>query len=91
MSAKDLKLSESDDDKSKSTLVAVKKLKSDSPNTTKEAFEKEVNFMSNLTDRNVNCVLGVCNDAPFVMMDYIEKLRSLNPYLQNEVQNTEDN
>ena len=32
LSAKDLRLSESDDDKSKSTLVAVKKLKSDAPN-----------------------------------------------------------
>ena len=48
LSAKDLRLSESDDDKSKSTLVAVKKLKSDAPNATKEAFEKEVNFMSKL-------------------------------------------
>ena len=52
LSAKDLRLSESDDDKSKPTLVAVKKLKSDAPNATKEAFEKEVNFMSRLTDRN---------------------------------------
>ena len=33
LSAKDLRLSESDDDKSKSTLVAVKKLKSDAPNS----------------------------------------------------------
>ena len=49
LSAKDLRLSESDDDKSKSTLVAVKKLKSGAPNATKEAFEKEVNFMSRLT------------------------------------------
>ena len=49
LSAKDLRLNESDDDKSKSTLVAVKKLKSGAPNATKEAFEKEVNFMSRLT------------------------------------------
>ena len=40
-----MRLSESDDNKSKSTLVAVKKLKSDAPNATKEAFEKEVNFI----------------------------------------------
>ena len=59
LSAKDLKLSESDD-KTKSTLVAVKKLKSDALNTTKEAFEKEVNFMSRLTDRNIIHILGVC-------------------------------
>ena len=57
LSAKDLKLSESDDDKSKSTLVAVKRLKSGAPNATKEAFEKEVNFMSRLTDRNVIRIL----------------------------------
>ena len=82
LSAKDLRLSESDDDKSKSTLVAVKKLKSDAPSTTKEAFEKEVNFMSRLTDRNVICILGVCHeDTPFIMMEYMEK-GDLNQYLQ---------
>ena len=82
LSAKDLRLSESDDDKSKSTLVAVKKLKSGAPNTTKEAFTKEVNFMSRLTDRNVIRILGVCyEDAPFIMMEYMEK-GDLNQYLQ---------
>ena len=82
LSAKDLRLSESDDDKSKSTLVAVKKLKSDAPNVTKEAFEKEVNFMSRLTDRNVIRILGVCyEDTPFIMMEYMEK-GDLNQYLQ---------
>ena len=82
LSAKDLMLNESDDDKSKSTLVAVKKLKSDAPNATKEAFEKEVNFMSRLTDRNVICILGVCyEDTPFIMMEYMEK-GDLNQYLQ---------
>ena len=81
LSAKDLRLSESDD-KSKSTLVAVKKLKSDAPNTTKEAFEKEVNFMSKLTDGNVIRMLGVCyEDAPFIIMEYMEK-GDLNHYLQ---------
>ena len=82
LSAKDLRLSESDDDKSKSTLVAVKKLKSDAPSTTKEAFEKEVNFMSRLTDRNFIRILGVCyEDTPFIMMEYMEK-GDLNQYLQ---------
>ena len=82
LSPKDLRLSESDDDKSKSTLVAVKKLKSDAPNVTKEAFEKEVNFMSRLTDRNVIRILGVCyEDTPFIMMEYMEK-GDLNHYLQ---------
>ena len=82
LSAKDLRLSGSDDDKSKSTLVAVKKLKSDAPNATKAAFEKEVNFMSRLTDGNVIRILGVCyEDAPFIMMEYMEK-GDLNQYLQ---------
>ena len=83
LSAKELRLSESDDDKSKSTLIAVKKLKSDAPSATKEAFEKEVNFMSRLTDRNVIQVLGVCHeDTSFIMMEYMEK-GDLNQYLQN--------
>ena len=82
LSAKDLRLSESDDDKSKSTLVAVKKLKSGAPNATKVAFEKEVKFMSRLTDRNVIRILGVCyEDTPFIMMEYMEK-GDLNQYLQ---------
>ena len=82
LSVKDLRLSESDDDKSKSTLVAVKKLKSDAPSTTKEAFEKEVNFMSRLTDGNVIRILGVCHeDTPFIMMEYMEK-GDLNQYLR---------
>ena len=82
LSAKDLKLSESDDDKSKSTLVAVKKLKSGAPNATKDAFEKEVNFMSRLTDRNVIRILGVCyEDTPFIMMEYMER-GDLNQYLK---------
>ena len=82
LSAKDLRLSESDDDKSKSTLVAVKKLKSGAPNATKDAFEKEVNFMSRLTDRNVIRILGVCYEGtPFIMMEYMEK-GNLNQHLQ---------
>ena len=84
LSAKELRLSmsESDDDKSKSTLVAVKKLKSGAPNASKEAFEKEVIFMSRLTDRNVIRILGVCyEDTPFIMMEYMEK-GDLNQYLQ---------
>ena len=82
LNAKELRLSESDDDKSTSTLVAVKKLKSDATNATKEAFEKEVYFTSRLTDKNVICILGVCyEDTPFIMMEYMEK-GDLNQYLQ---------
>ena len=82
LSAKDLRLSESDDDKNKSTLVGVKKLKPGAPNATKEAFEKEVDFMSRLTDKNIIRILGVCyEDTPFIMMEYMEK-GDLNQYLQ---------
>ena len=82
LSPKDLKVSESDDDKNKSTLVAVKKLKSDAPSTTKEAFEKEVIFMSKLNDKNVIRILGVCYEGtPFIMMEYMEN-GDLNQYLQ---------
>ena len=82
LSPKDLKMSKSDNDKSKSMLVAVKKLKSGAPSTTKEAFEKEVNFMSRLNDKNVIRILGVCHeDTPFIMMEYMEK-GDLNHYLR---------
>ena len=82
LNPKQLRVSESDEDKSKSTLVAVKKLKSDAPSTTKEAFEKEVNFMTRLNDKNVIRILGVCyEDTPFIMMEYMEK-GDLNQYLR---------
>ena len=76
-------MSESDEDKTRSTLVAVKKkLKSDAPNVTKEAFEKEVTCMSRLKNKNVIQILGICyEDTPFIMMEYMEK-GDLNQYLQ---------
>ena len=82
LSPKDLRVSKTDNDKSKSMLVAVKTLKSGAPSTTKEAFEKEVNFMSRLNDRNIIRILGVCyEDTPFIMMEYMEN-GDLNRYLQ---------
>ena len=91
LSPKELRVSESNEDKSNSTLVAVKKLKSCAPSTTKEAFEKEVNFMSRLKNKNVIQILGVCyEDTPFIMMEYMEK-GDLNQYLQKfEVLGTTD-
>ena len=81
LSPKDLKISKSD--KKKSMLVAVKTLKPGAPSTTKEAFAKEVNFMSRMNDRNVIRILGVCYvDTPFIMMEYMEK-GDLNNYLRN--------
>ena len=82
LSPKELKMSKTDNDKSKSTLVAVKTLKPGAPSTTKEAFEKEVNFMSRLNDGNVIRMIGVCReDTPFIMMEYMEK-GDLNRYLR---------
>ena len=82
LSPKDLRMSKTDDDKSKSTLVAVKTLKPCAPSATREAFEKEANFMSRLNDRNVIRILGICReDTPFIMMEYMEK-GDLNHYLR---------
>ena len=82
LSLKDLGLSESNDDKTITTFVAVKKLKRNAPKTTKEAFEKEVKFMSKLNDKNVIRMLGVCyEDTPFIMMEYMEK-GDLNHFLK---------
>ena len=75
LSLKDLGLSESDDDKSTSVRVAVKKLKVNASKSTKEAFEKECRFMSRLDHPNVIHMLGVCTTDPsqFIMMEYMEK------------------
>ena len=74
LSPKELRVSESNEEKSRSTLVAVKKLKSDAPSSTKDAFEKEVNFMARLNDKNIIRILGVCyEDTPFIMMEYMER------------------
>ena len=82
LSPKDLNLSVSDNDKGKSTLVALKKLKPNAPETTKKNFEKEVKFMSRLDNSNVIRMLGVCyNDIPFIVMEYMEK-GDLNRYLK---------
>ena len=82
LTPKVLGLSELDDDKNKSSFVAVKKLKPNAPKTTKETFEKEVKFMARLHNRNVIRMLGVCyGDTPFIMMEYMEK-GDLNQYLK---------
>jgi hypothetical protein len=82
LSLKDLGLSETDDDKSISIQVAVKKLKANASKTTQEAFEKEYKFMSRLDHPNVIRMLGLCNTGPaqFIMMEYMER-GDLNNYL----------
>ena len=64
------------------TLIAVKKLKLSASKHTREAFDKEVKFMSRLNHPNVIKLLGVCTDevAPFLMMEYMTN-GDLNQYL----------
>ena len=83
LSLKDLGLSETDDDKSISIQVAVKKLKANASKITQEAFEKEYKFMSRLDHPNVIRMLGLCNTGPtqFIMMEYMER-GDLNNYLR---------
>lgn len=65
-----------------SILVAVKVLQSDADDFEREAFEKEIKFMSRLKHENIVSILGVClsRDA-FIMMEYMEN-GDLNQYLQ---------
>lgn len=81
VSLMDLGLSDTNDDKSVSVLVAVKKLKSNADEFIKEAFEKEIKFMTRLKHENVIQLLGIClyGDA-FIVMEYMEK-GDLNQYL----------
>ena len=81
LSLKDLKLSDSNDNKNVSILVAVKQLKPDADEVVKEAFEKEIKFMSRLNDDNVVRLLGICSTGnPFILMEYMEN-GDLNQYL----------
>ena len=82
LSPKDLKLSDDDDDKATGTLVAVKILRSDAPQTEQKAFEKEVRFMSRLQNNNVVRLLAVCRTGQwFMVMEYM-KNGDLNTFLQ---------
>ena len=81
LSMKDLKLSESTD-KSVNIQVAVKRLKHDADKVVKEAFEKEIKFMSRLNHMNVIRLLAICPTGhPFILMEYME-CGDLNQYLQ---------
>ena len=81
LSLKELKLSDSNDDKNITVLVAIKKLKPDADLATKEAFEKEIKFMSRLNDNNVVRLLGICSYGnAFIIMEYMEN-GDLNQYL----------
>ena len=71
LSEKDLKLGSSTD-KNARILVAVKKLKDQADNSMKESFEKEIKFMSGLSDENIVCLLAVCDKEPkFIVIEYM--------------------
>ena len=84
LSLRDMRLSETDADRSKSILVAIKKLKPDAETGLMEAFDKEVKFMSRLNHDNVVRLLGVCSgEESFIMMEYMEN-GDLNQFLQRQ-------
>jgi len=83
VSLKDMKLSHDDDNKNIHIQVAVKKLKPNAQLSVREAFGKEVKFMSRLRDENIVCLLAICTSgSPFIVMEYMEN-GDLNQYLQN--------
>ena len=82
LSFKDLRLSETDDDKGKSIHVAVKKLRSNPSKPQREVFDKEIKFMSRLQHPNVVRFIGVCYyDPAFIMMEYMKE-GDLSQFLQ---------
>ena len=84
LSRKDLKMSNTDMDRSVEIMVAVKRLKLDAESCLMEAFEKEVKFMSRLSHDNVVRLLGVSHGPEaFIMMEYMEN-GDLNQFLQNQ-------
>ena len=83
LSMKDLKMNDTDDDKTKSIRVAIKQLKKSVSTSGREAFDKELKFTSRLNHPNVIRILGACTlDDPFIMIEYMEK-GDLNEYLLN--------
>ena len=72
LSLKDMRMS--NDSRIISILVAVKKLRSKASSAEREAFDKEIKFMSRLNHPNVVRFLGVCYRSPaFIIMEYMEK------------------
>lgn len=84
LSLKDMRLSEEDNDRNTSLLVAIKKLKIDAESCLTEGFNKEVKFMARLMHDNVIRLLGVCTTSEsFIMMEYMEN-GDLNQFLQRQ-------
>ena len=82
LSRKDLGLSNDDDDKTVSLLVAIKKLKPDAGRGVRKAFEREVKLMSHFSHENIVSLLGVGSSGnSFIMMEHMEN-GDLNQYLK---------
>ena len=79
----DIKLTATgDSDQDAPVLVVAKMLKSCPTQNEREAFDKEINFMSQFEHPNVLRLLGVCyNNPAFIMMEYPED-GDLNQFLQ---------
>ena len=70
--------------------VAVKRLKESAESHVKEAFEKEIKFMSRLRHGNVVRLLGICSTGnPFIIMEYMEN-GDLNQFLRKHKPLTAD-
>lgn len=73
LSRKDLGLSPSDNSRDVTIQVAVKRLKASAEAHVKQAFEKEIKFMSRLRNENVVRLLGICPFGDmFIIMEYME-------------------
>ena len=83
LSLKDLHLDENDDNKDITVQVAMKGLKCSADLHIKEAFEKEIKFMSRLHCRNVVRLLAICPGSnPFILMEYMSN-GDLNQFIKN--------
>ncbi len=86
LSLKDLRLSDSNNDRNITIQVAIKRLKPDADEGTKEAFEKEIKFMSRLNHKNVIRLIGMCPyGSAFILMEYMEN-GDLNQYLHKQTE-----
>ena len=82
LSLKDMKLSKTNNNRNISIILALKKMRPQPSSSEKEAFDREVMFMSHLKHPNVVKFIGVCYEEPaFIMMEYMEK-GDLNQFLR---------
>ena len=90
LSLKDLRYSTTDDDKTCTVPVALKRIRSDADASAMEAFKKEMKFVSQLNHSNVVRLLAISNSAtPFMVMEYMEN-GDLNQFLRKaEYSNTD--